>query len=741
MIAVVQASCPGCKNVLRIPAEWVYQPIRCKQCGLVSHAKQPAPIPLPVPQSRQLVAPTVPQAAVATLVTAPPNGVKAPAAIPLATPVRTGDNGSSFGFDDLNSPDDTTSARPRRRRGTLWTGPVVLLGVLLIAGGVLAANWSRVSPLLFPDDTRQAAKNPEPEVKEKEPVKKPEQQPEKPNDTSKKPDDPPKKPDDPTKKPDDPVKKPEDPPRPVGAFPRRALIISVHNYLYANPIQAGGFDTSLVKAPHIKRLKDQLGNALRIPLTQIAHLSDEAARDQARPPLKPVIENTLTRFLDTSRAQDRILVIFIGHSVEIGDDVYLAPLEGELDRAETLIPLKWIFDQLRACKARQKVLVLDMNRFNPVHGQERPGSGPMGPKLDAALKEPPVGVQVLSACSPEQRSYETENHPPGLFVHELGRNLQGKTQMPEEPYPLELLRDAVNKGMKEELDPLKLVQVSRLTGAEAADGAAYDPKEAAPPAPALAAAPAVGGNPETIRKQIDAILAEVGAPPVKASHEDAGIRYDLLPPFAEATMKNYVDVPAASDLRKAIRNARAALWAVSVASPPGDLAENVKAVQKDVKVNLSVLKDGYRYSANEAQLKAQILKDEKDVARILYKLEETQKELEEMAEERDKEPKRWQANYDFVLARVKAELAYLIEYQSLLGQMRKEFPPRDPSVHGGWKLASSPTMQGESSGKKLAKSARETLDKIIKEHPGTPWEVLAKREKLTSLGLEWQAAK
>ena len=30
------------------------------------------------------------------------------------------------------------------------------------------------------------------------------------------------------------------------------------------------------------------------------------------------------------------------------------------------------------------------------------------------------------------------------------------------------------------------------------------------------------------------------------------------------------------------------------------------------------------------------------------------------------------------------------------------------------------------------------LDQVIKENPGTPWEVLAKRQKLTALGLEWQ---
>ena len=47
-------------------------------------------------------------------------------------------------------------------------------------------------------------------------------------------------------------------------------------------------------------------------------------------------------------------------------------------------------------------------------------------------------------------------------------------------------------------------------------------------------------------------------------------------------------------------------------------------------------------------------------------------------------------------------------------------------------------MHAYAQGKKFAQTSLKTLDKIIKEHTGTPWEVLAKREKLTNLGLEWQ---
>src|SRR5262249_3072493 len=146
--------------------------------------------------------------------------------------------------------------------------------------------------------------------------------------------------------------------------------------------------------------------ALHVPESQVTLLSDAAPRQLARPPLKPVIENTITQFLDACRAQDRILVLFVGHAAEIGNESYLVPIEGELSVKETLIPLSWLYDRLAQCKAQQKVLVMDVCRFNPARGLERPSAGPMGAKLDATLSNPPLGVQVWSACVAGQYSYE-----------------------------------------------------------------------------------------------------------------------------------------------------------------------------------------------------------------------------------------------------------------------------------------------------------------------------------------------
>ncbi len=40
--------------------------------------------------------------------------------------------------------------------------------------------------------------------------------------------------------------------------------------------------------------------------------------------------------------------------------------------------------------------------------------------------------------------------------------------------------------------------------------------------------------------------------------------------------------------------------------------------------------------------------------------------------------------------------------------------------------------------KERVKKAKEILESLSKDHKGTPYEILAKRELFTSLGLEWQ---
>ena len=114
--------------------------------------------------------------------------------------------------------------------------------------------------------------------------------------------------------------------------------------------------------------------------------------------------------------------------------------------------------------------------------------------------------------------------------------------------------------------------------------------------------------------------------------------------------------------------------------------------------------------------------------------------LEKVGEERkDEKSKRWQAHYDFALAMVKAKYAYTHEYSLMTGEIRRDALPELPKGTGwGWRLASSGTMKSNTDVKDLVKDARKLLQKVIKDNPGTPWEVMAKRSVTTQLGLKWE---
>lgn len=685
MSQLVQSACPGCKKRLRIPVEWLHQPIRCKHCGLVLQAKQQAKSP------RHDSTPAKKEAT-------PSPAAKAPAII---------SNESTTPF----------ISRRRRKSGGWWKGPALALVVfgLVLAGFGVYHFRDRLTALLPLDDeqTPGASRDNAAVTQTAKAAAK-------------------------------------NPPHPVNyAFPRRALVISVHDYLYANPLQNG---MPGAQANNLNHFMNDLSVGLHIPPSQLALLSDDAGpKWGARAPTKTVLQKTLTNFLDSSRPQDRILVFFFGHAVEAGDEAYLAPIEGELDRADTLIPLKWVYEQLAKCKARQKVLVVDGNRYHRTFGQERPGGEEMGPKLDAMLKAPPDGVQVWSSCIAKQRSFALDDYPMGVFVDSLQKTLRqggrGKIQKTDEALPLDHYVELVNKFMKDELSKRKLEQVSRLAGKEADSGIANDPPPPPPPEAktALAARPA---GVEQNKKMVQAVLDQIGTPPIKVTHE-LPLRYDALPPFSPNALKKYEDDSSDpnSPLRQAVKNARAVLWAIYPGNAPKPLSAEVSMMRQRYPVQLNILKDGYRAPAGgraETQFKNRVEEDERRVALLMRAVEDALNDLRDakVVEARESEKsKRLQANYDFMVARVELEYAYLFEYQSMLGSMRKEFPPRDPQLHGGWKLASQSKLQGDSTGKKIAKEAQKLLKEIIKNNAGTPWEVLAKREMLTNLGLEWQPAK
>lgn len=525
-----------------------------------------------------------------------------------------------------------------------------------------------------------------------------------------------------------------------GAFPRRALVFSLHNYLYANPVGtlAAHDQTAVARLPEILPK-----GKLNLPKDQVLWVSDmnTAAR---QPVVKKVFEKTLESYLSESRPQDRVLVTFVGHATAIGEKGYLIPLEGDPTQESTLIPLEWVYARLKECKARQKVLILDVCRFNAATGQERPGAEPMSKELAAAIAAVPEGVEVICSCKEGERSWESEVDPAGLFLGSLSRvldqGLKGQIQKPADPIPVERIVTETRTALGQKSQELGQTQTLSKYGSEAQG----EVEESAD----IAAVPKVQGAeppPEILVERTKRLLDGLHLPPVKVTSSDDHFDPKMVATLCDPESKAMADFaklgppPAENKAFQFMEKVRAHLWGISSRVPPEDLKKEVDRLKKkEVREDLKLLKAGFR-AAEDAVLKKTVEANQRSVATILGLLEEDLTDLEKLNDERDELPPLWRAQFDFVQAKLEAEAAYLWEYQSLLGQMRKEAPARDPKIHGGWVLASIANPQGDSKGKKLAKSSKKIYEDMIKKYPGTPWAILAKRELGTALGLEWQA--
>jgi serine/threonine protein kinase len=244
---------------------------------------------------------------------------------------------------------------------------------------------------------------------------------------------------------------------------------------------------------------------------------------------------------------------------------------------------------------------------------------------------------------------------------------------------------------------------------------------------------------------VQGILNELKVPPILFTDPQEPERFQPLPLFRAEVLAHYPVDNTPTPLRKVVERAQVLLWALAARDVPPEIAEAVRKVH-DADLawrDFNGLPVSFRApSANgEAAFKNNLFERSKRVASIIRLFEEELEGLLKVRGQRGLASQRWRVNYDFMLARLQNQLVYLYEYASALGQMRKEFPPRDPAVHGGWRLASTERIQGVPEGRKLARDARQLLDQIIKEHKDTPWEVLAKRERFTDRGLEWKPEK
>ena len=103
---------------------------------------------------------------------------------------------------------------------------------------------------------------------------------------------------------------------------------------------------------------------------------------------------------------------------------------------------------------------------------------------------------------------------------------------------------------------------------------------------------------------------------------------------------------------------------------------------------------------------------------------------------------RWRAGYDLAMGRTIAAKVRAETYNAMLAliKTKKKFDkPKDDKTpqNNTWVLAPADSIETGSQDAKLLAKAKMYLERVVEEHPETPWAMLAQRELSTPIGWEW----
>jgi hypothetical protein len=132
---------------------------------------------------------------------------------------------------------------------------------------------------------------------------------------------------------------------------------------------------------------------------------------------------------------------------------------------------------------------------------------------------------------------------------------------------------------------------------------------------------------------------------------------------------------------------------------------------------------------SKAQHGAAVL--EPQIARIHHVLKEGEVDRPRLTKPR------WQAGYDLSMGRVLALKVRTEGYNAILAKAKQGMRFEDPK-NDTWRLVPSEEVSVSSTLEAQAKAGKQYLERVVTEHPGTPWALLAKIELQQPFGWKWQ---
>ena len=146
---------------------------------------------------------------------------------------------------------------------------------------------------------------------------------------------------------------------------------------------------------------------------------------------------------------------------------------------------------------------------------------------------------------------------------------------------------------------------------------------------------------------------------------------------------------------------------------------------------------------NEAQFVNLVTRAQRSAAIVEPKLNQLYDMLKVGEKDRPTEiSPRWQAGYDLAMGRALAAKVRAETYNMMLAlaktKLKFDPPQGEDKPNNTWVLRPANTIETGSRGEKLAEKARAYLERVVADHPDTPWAMIAERELATPIGWSWR---
>jgi hypothetical protein len=370
--------------------------------------------------------------------------------------------------------------------------------------------------------------------------------------------------------------------------------------------------------------------------------------------------------------------------------------------------------------------------------------------LYKALTTPPAGIQVVTTCKPGENALEfTALRPDGFAVG--GATYSGSSFLESMKFVAEPRNNRMPKttpGANDALpiaDWAKAIEKRTVEMSDLAEKAGSGGKQTVTlsgTAPGSLTTP----NPEEkVAARFEFPLPPKSAPQAEIKALEREFQLPALKPglsegkwddfsFSADVMKLYENDGVT--LEEILKNKEKYKFRAAVLGALNAIREKWAPGTGTTKIRNEVL------GPINDKLKNEVKKEREFWQSGIVELQATLMALNNVAALRAGEPKRWQAHYTFALASIKARLAYMNEYNELLGNLiTATLPALDPKLgQDGYVLIASKALKSGKDIKAMAEEAQALFRDIAVRYEGTPWALRANLEKSVVLGLDWKPA-